>query len=198
MCVCVCVCVCVCIYIYILYMPTKGMSHIKTKIHCYWIIHLRECWVEGSSIWFYLNKTSAESTPIRSKVVKLHWRWTISWCCLFSLALVNDELPFEMCHEFEVFLLLMCAHNFQFLSKQWLELLLKTVTKQTVHILLYHCSLYVCFTSTFPYKWMFIKKKTQLCKWYFHFQFHSHKLQINFTIKRTYAAGQLLFLQGCW
>lgn len=148
--------------VYILYLPTKGMSHIMTHIHCYWIIHLRECWVEGSSIWFYLNKTCAESTPVGSKVVKRHWRWTISWCCLFSLALVNDELPFEMCHEFEVFLLLMCAHNFQFLSKQWLELLLKTVTKQTVHILLCHSSLYVCFTFIFPYKWMFIKNNSAI------------------------------------
>jgi hypothetical protein len=44
---------------------------------------------------------------------------------------VNDKLPLEMCHEFEVFLLLMCAYNFQFLSKQRLELLLKAVTKKT-------------------------------------------------------------------
>jgi len=142
--------------VYILYLPTKGTSHICR----YWIIHLRECWVEGSSIWFYLNKTSAESTPVGSKVVKLHWRWTISWRCLFSLSLVNDELPFEMCHEFEVFLLLMCAHNFQFLSKEWLELLLKTVTEETVHILIHYSGSYVCFTFTFPYKWMFIKKNS--------------------------------------
>ena len=145
---------------HILYLPTKDMSHIETQIRCYWITHLRECWVEGSSIRFYLDKTSAESTPIGSEVVKLHWRWTVSWRCLFSLALVNDELPFEMCHEFEVFLLLMCAHNFQFLSEQWLELLLKTVTKGTAHILLRHSVSYVCFTSTFPYKWTFIKKNS--------------------------------------
>ena len=137
-------------FIYILYLPTQGTSNIQIQIFYYWIIHLRESWIEGSSVWFYLNKTSAKSTPIGSKVVKLYWRWTISWCCLFSLTLVNDEFPFEVCHEFEVFLLLMCTHNFQFLSKQWLELLLKTVTKGTLHILLHHSSLYVCFTFTLP------------------------------------------------
>jgi hypothetical protein len=134
--------------IYILYLPTRGMSCTKTWICCYWIIHLRECWIEDSSIWFGLYKTSAKSTSIGSKVVKLNWRWTVSWCCLFSLTLVNDKLPFEVCHEFEVFLLLMCAHNFQFLSKQWFELLLKTVTKGTLHILLCHNSFHICFPCT--------------------------------------------------
>lgn len=82
-----------------------------------WIVHLREGRVQGSSIWFYLYETSAQSTPIGSKMVKLNWRWTVSWRCLLSPTLVNDKLPLEMCHKFKVLLLLMCAHNFEFLSK---------------------------------------------------------------------------------
>jgi hypothetical protein len=79
--------------------------------------YLRERRIEGRSVRLYLYETSAEGAPVGSKVVKLDRRRTISWRHLLSLTLVNDELPFEMRHEFEVFLLLVCPHNLQLLSK---------------------------------------------------------------------------------